>query len=204
MSEESVLKKPKPKPLQVSWMVSPSTPFLQLVAQEGMSEHTVIVQFVAYDKRFDISLENKISTKTYVAESPSEFRPSDGTINTNPYRLIRVCFPGEAYARVSPSLSDSHVIDESEFDWSDVPGRWEPGEDIFQYLKRQDQQWHQTGICPNPRIYHIEGSHWLNKVGSPADAVPRLHHYMILGHDLFIEVLAVDHLIIEGQMLDDW
>ncbi len=161
------------------------------------------VQFVAYDKRLDKDSENQASGKVRVAQPPSEFRPFDGPVS-KPYRQVRVCFPGEAYAKVSPAFSDTQVIDESRFDWSQVPGRWNPGEDIFDYLRRQDRLWHQTGICPNPRIYQIEGSRWLQDVSFSDDPSPRLSHYIILGHDLFVEVIASDHIIIEGQILDEW
>jgi hypothetical protein len=203
MSERPMLMIPKLKPLKVPWMLSPSVPFLQLVAQEGSPGHSVAVQFVAYDKRLEKDSENRAPGKVHVARPLSEFRPFDGPV-TKPYRQIRMCFPGEAYAKVSPAFSDCQVIDESCFDWSDVPGRWEPGEDIFDYMRRQDRLWHQTGICPNPRIYQIEDSHWVRDASFSGDPSPRLNHYIILGHDLFVEVIASDYIVIGGQMLDDW
>lgn len=201
MNEKSMPPKPKLEPLKVSWMVSPSAPFLRLVAQEGLPVHAVEVQFVAYDKRLDNDAGNQMGM-VRIAESPSDFRPYDGPAS-KPYRQIRICFVGEAYAKVSPAFSDSQVIEEAYFDWSGVPGRWEPGEDIFEYLRRRDRLWYQTGICPNPRIYKVEGSKWLQDAISSERPGSRLNHYIILGHDMFVEILASEHRIIEGQMLDD-
>jgi hypothetical protein len=198
-----MLGKPKLKPLHVPWMVSPSVPFLRLVAQEGLSDCSVAVEFVAYDRRLDHGSENQASTAVRVVQPPSEFRPFEGMI-TKPYRQVRVCFRGETWARICPAVSDSQVIDESKFDWSDVPGMWEPGEDIYEYLERDRRRWHQSGVCPNPRIYQVEGSRWLYEASVSGEANPRLKQYIILGHDSFVEVLAEDHVVIEGQMLDAW
>jgi hypothetical protein len=78
---------------------------------------------------------------------------------------------------MTPAYSDTQVVEESQFDWSQVPGRWRTGEDIFEYFKRERDLWEESGICPNPRAYEIFSSAWLTQTGLSRDSGKAWKHY---------------------------
>jgi hypothetical protein len=65
--------------------------------------------------------------------------------------------------------SNSQVIDENIYDWTQVPGGWPRGEDIYAHLERDRVSWRQTGVCPDPRMYVIDNSPWLEEMGLNGD-----------------------------------
>ena len=192
--------KPKLMPLHAPWRVSPSTPFLRLVALESASQEQTHVEFVAYNQCEDASSAAS-GTSLRVVQPPNAFQGAK-TDERGPYRLLRIVFKGSVGARMYPAHSDSQVVDESSYDWTQVPGRWSPGEDIYSYLERDRATWLQTGVCPDPRVYEVVNSPWLEEMQMESDQ--RWKHYLILGHDAFVEVIAEGHEIIEGQVLGGW
>ncbi|MDQ1922184.1 hypothetical protein [Massilia pseudoviolaceinigra] len=90
---------------------------------------------------------------------------------------------GEAH----PQYSDREVIQESEYDWSCVSGYLQSDETVENYLKRFQQEWDKTKICPNPGVYVIENSDWDG--GLDRERFD-LKHFLILGDFCFIEILA--------------
>jgi hypothetical protein len=192
--------KPKLMPLHTSWMVSPSTPFLRLVALESASRELTHVEFVAYNQCEDTS-STVSGTGLRVVQPPITFQAAEA-VERGPYRLLRIAFRGCVGARMYPAHSDSQVVDECVYDWTQVPGRWSPGEDIYAYLERDRVVWRQSGVCPDPRVYEVVNSPWLEEMQLEGDQ--RWKHYLILGHDAFVEVVAEGHEIIEGQVLGGW
>lgn len=187
--------KPKLIPLRVPWMVSPSTPFLRLVAFECDFEEKTHVEFLSYDKRLDTSPPTDGKT-VEIAAPPGAFRAS-GNLEEGPDRLVRMAFYHCIAARMCPSHSDAEVVEESAYDWSAIPARFSPGDDIFAYLERNRALWLQTGICPNPRAYEVANSPWLKEYGLANGPVWK--HYLILGHDAYVEVIAKGYEVIFAQ-----
>ncbi len=195
------VQKPILMPIQVPWMVSPSTPFLRLVATECSSQGETHVDFVAYYHCEDVSVSS--SSGVLVVQPPSTFQLANSS-QKGPYRLLRFVFKSGIWSRMCPSHSDKEVIDESLFDWSQVTGSWTPGEDILKHLQQTRDSWQQSGICPDPSIYEVELSPWLDETGAAQDRYRKWRHYLILGHDSYIEVIAEGYEILEGQLLTGW
>lgn len=102
----------------------------------------------------------------------------------------RLVFKTGLWVRLSPSYSDREVVREADYDWSAVP-QLSAGADYRETRLRRDELWRTTGVCPDPHAYEVVGSEWLaahdEPVGPDRD---RLHHYLVLGHDAYVEVLA--------------
>jgi hypothetical protein len=173
--------KPKLLPVQVPWMVALSAPFLKYhLSDDGQLDS---VTFVGYFKLDDV---RKPDAPVQVASEPGDFHPATKD-EQHPYRLIRIRFSGGREVRARPALSDREVIEESQYDWSVVPGALRPGEDTVANIERSDRFWLETGTSSDPGVYEVEGSPWLKDLGERGEG---LHHYMILGRDDYIEVLA--------------
>jgi hypothetical protein len=190
------MKKPQPIPLEVPWMVSPSTPFLRLFATE---QENTYVEFVAYYKCEESPTWQSSGTGIQVVKPPSTFHAAD--TGHGPHRLVRLVFEWGIWVKLSPAFSDKEVVPEAGFDWSAVSGRWSPGEDIGGFLKRSQEEWLRSGICPDPNVYEINGSQWLEETGAAHDKHNQWRHYLILGHDAYAEVIAKGFVIHEGQVL---
>lgn len=160
-----------------------------------------MVEFVAYFGCNDNSGHS--GENILVVRPPRAFQASTEAEKA-PYRLMRIAFKGCISARMCPAYSDTEVVDESAFDWSKISGRWTAGDDIFAYLSRQRALWHETGICPDPQAYEVALSPWAASFRSQYDSDQRWKHYLILGHDSYVEVIAEGYQIIEGQVLREW
>jgi hypothetical protein len=104
------------------------------------------------------------------------------------YQLIRIIFEDGLWVRFYPSFADTQVIEEAAFDWSALDhlnAHWKSG--VEAYRRNFWSVWYQTGICPNPCMYRVEGSTWLREVNI---VNPAFKHYLILGHDAYVEVIA--------------
>jgi len=196
------------KPLHVPWMVSPSTPFLVMHFSESGGDDgdfPSYVEFIAYNRLFKEELAEGTSGRYVQVVSPPPlgfFRSIDGE-SAGAYQLVRLQFSCASQARVLPSFSDSQVIEESAYDWSLVTGAWDGQEDIRDWLKRGNEDWRETGLSPNPGAYEVERSHWLQKSGPSTDD-DQWHHYLVVGHDCYAEVIAQGIRIIYGQVLENW
>ncbi len=58
---------------------------------------------------------------------------------------------------------------------------------VQERVKALWERWRQSGRCPDPRMYEVVGSHWIEALGKVAHG---LTHFIIVGHDSFIEVIA--------------
>lgn len=193
---DSGLQLPVPIPLPVPWMVSPSTPFLRLVATEPTAQGDTYVEFAAYYLCDDDPTDSE--TELLVVQPPGPFQLSDRS-QRGVYRLVRIVFESGAWARMSPAHSDTQVVNESEYDWSQVSEDWSPDQDVLESVDRDRERWRQTGVCPDPRVYEIASSNWLRETGALEDG--RWHHFLIMGHDCYAEVIALGFKIVEGQVL---
>jgi hypothetical protein len=89
-----------------------------------------------------------------------------------------------------PGFADSEVVREADYDWSAV-SRPSPGSDLVEYLRLQREKWLETGICPDPGVYEVRSSNWLREIREETGYEwLDYHHYLILGHDVYVEVIA--------------
>jgi hypothetical protein len=121
-----------------------------------------------------------------VVRDPGKF-VSSGVATGSRYRLIRLVFEEGQHARVLPAFSDLEVIPEQSYDWSNVPSGIQDNETAEESVARVGHLWKKTGVCPDPGMYEVRESQWLRELGlDPA----KCHHYILLGHDEYIEVIA--------------
>src|SRR5262249_52922463 len=99
-------------------------------------------------------------------------------------KRIIVSFGRALRARFSPAWSDAEVIREGHFDWSAVPKL--DLEDLNKAQSEFQRSWRETGECPDSGFYEVEGSLW----ASDERARASLRHFLIVGNDAFVEVLA--------------
>lgn len=101
------------------------------------------------------------------------------------YRDARIAlsFDRGLYLHFSQSYSDAEVVREADYDWTEVP-TIDP-QRIEESRHRLQSLWDETGKCPDPGVYEVENSSWSEEVAEQA-----LRHYLIVGHDAYVELLA--------------
>lgn len=187
------------KPLKVPWQVSPSTPYLRLLAAESQRESATQVVFVAhFGLRSERTTRQEVGfSNATVASDPHQLSAQPGK-ESKTHSLVRIEFRGGLYARISPSFSDSEVVNPREFDTSLIPYS-DPPRDIGAWLKDVQSLWMKTGSCPHPNAYTVESSQWIDGLG-----LNEFEHFLIQGHDAYVEVLARGWKWEEVKKLPDW
>jgi len=171
VSEDDAIK-PRLIPVKVPWMVTPSTPFLQLHVSEDPHDKPSEVQFVGH--LGPLAQKGKA------------------------YQLIRVILEPGVWLLMRPGHADTEPIDLSQYDLCELPQRVS---DPQEYVRRFRDQWRQTGLCPDPHMYELERSPWLEEARTRAERLPpwlekvgtgthEFKHVLISGHDYYVEVLT--------------
>ena len=197
--------KPRLIPLEVPWMVSPSTPFLKLHSPQTDRSMGTYVQFVAYNRLLDSDSAAATGKCVSIMDSLARFRPA-ASFERGAYQLVRLHFVNAVNSRMTPSFSDSQVIEESAYDWSNVPGAWQ-GEDIFAHLRKADAIWATTRICGDPGVYEVTTGDHVDETPSSVASTskrPTTKRFLILGHDSFVEIVAERVEVQYGQVLVGW
>lgn len=191
--------KPRLLPFQVPWSVDPAVPMLELFSTPSGKPLAVIftAYFMLEDKPIKQPLTDSIDGLTIISNRPA-FEPKRDESLT-PYRLVRINFKNGCYGRTLGAYADDQEIPEDDYDWSALPCNPLPGEDILGNVKRRGVYWSQTGKSPDPSAYEIEHSPWLTELGDEAKG---LHHYIFLGHEIYVEVLAEGWSWEAGQAVD--
>jgi hypothetical protein len=189
----------KLNPLKVPWSVSPSTPFLRLLATESQPETPTQIVFVAYfglrserTTRQGLGFEcaPQVSDPHQLATQPGNESKTDS--------LVRIQFKDGLYARMSPAFSDGEVVNPRDFDASLIPYS-NPPNDVGVWLRDFQSLWMKSGNCPDPCAYTVESSRWISDL-----ALTGFEHFLVQGHDAYIEVLARDWKWEEINKLPDW
>jgi hypothetical protein len=110
---------------------------------------------------------------------------------------MRVWFSEPKLHRVCPAESDHEVISEEGSDWSAIDSSMKDGESVEQNVRWTQLFWQQSGLCPDPCFYEVQGSPWLSQVAHGNQI--SLHHYLLLGQDEYVEVIARDWRWEPGQ-----
>ena len=191
--------KPKLLPFQVPWSIDPAVPHLELFSTPSGKplSATFIAYFMLEDRQKPQPLSDSVEGLQFVSEPPP-FEPKRDSSEA-PYRLVRVNFKNGSYGRTLGAYADAEVIPQDGYDRTAGPCERLPGEDIREYLERESQYWLDTGQCPDPLFYQVEGSRWLAELGEKAKG---LYHYMLLGHEVYVEVLAEGWSWEAGQPVD--
>ena len=165
--------KPRLSPVDVPWQVSPTTPYLRLRVSESDDDQPTEVSFVGYYG--PVALPNW---------EPGQ--PQQSAAGPSSYHL-RVIFEQGRWARFSPALLDADPIDESRYDVQALRLDDDRSRPVHERVKAGWDAWRRTGRCPDPNMYAVTESEWLRDLGGPAHG---LVHFIIVGHDSFIEVVA--------------
>jgi hypothetical protein len=167
-------------------MIDRATPYLRLSASESSSDKPTQVRFVAH-----FGLEDSDTSSWDQTTVQTFYSPYDSNIKlgpkSGPYQLVRISFVRGLWVRMLPSFSDAESIDPQLYDYSAVPCPYEPGQPIDPWLRSFQQCWVQKRSCPDPQMYQVNNSLWLHEHGLINEG---LTHYLLLGHDAYVEVIA--------------
>lgn len=197
-------------PVRVPWQVSPSTPFLRLQAAESESVARVylVAHFGLEDRAVDAGVDGPAPCQLptlqvpAIVYSPGFYAASqEEEIHSGAYRDIEIQFKGGHWARILPCHSHSEVIDDSAYDLSQITPWCDPKEATDRRLRRFQEQWLATGLCPVPGMYEVHDSLWLRETGTDPK---EYRHYLIEGHDGYVEVIARGYHWCSRRELKGW
>lgn len=181
-------------PLNVPWSVSPSLSNLKLICEENGD---TVVQFFAFFGFIPHTGEEITNEQVIVGADGLIIDP---TLEHGRYHVISLTFKNVGWALRNIQHSDLEVIDESQYDWSEVRGAIRSGEDISAWEERYAEEWKDTKIAPDPGAYTIANSDW-----RAAEAEEwKLNHYLIVGDSSSIEILAQDMEWASGGVVLNW
>lgn len=176
--------KQKLVPVSVPWQISPSVPNLKLKqSADGYPMSATFIGHFKCDENVGLTVD---SGSIQVISDDPDFEPTPLSL-TAPFRMVRVNFVNAYFGRSCQSVSDSEVIAEDDYDWSDVASSLMPHESIEENFVRIRDLWLSSGICPDPGMYEVRNSHLLSEFTEQSN---ELRHYIMLGHDEYIEVLT--------------
>lgn len=183
-------------PVTVPWQISPSAPHLKL--QAGPDGEPSSATFIGNFKDGEDQAALVANSPPKRIGAPGTFTPEDSRTSGR-FQMVRVSFVGGLESRVCRAVSDIEVLSESDFDWSAVPGGLLLDEKVSDNVKRIDDQWRNTGACPDPGMYEVKNSTWLRDLGLSRAS---LHHFILLGHDDYLEIIADGWQWELGQSVD--
>ncbi len=193
---ESAQNRPALVPVRVPWQISASAAFIRPEASEINSEKPFHVDFVGFFALHEAGDPGRSGAELLVVESPPPFVENQNGVSAR-FHHVRVQFDRASAFRMFPALSDSRVIDDAAYNWTQVAGRWLPGEKVEDSLRRIRAVWRETSICPNPRMYEVRPSQWKDQVDLSAGV--EWSHYLLAGSDEYIEIIAASWTWILGQ-----
>ena len=102
-------------------------------------------------------------------------------------RRIELSFENAYLARACQGvlLANGDDVLETQFELVGVPD--ESSEAAFE---TKWQHWLKTGTCPDPRFYVATSSTWLDEASRFPPVGTEIRHYVLTGHDGYIEVLS--------------
>ena len=189
------MKRPRLVPLVVPWEVSPSTPFLRLHVEEcgDPIRVSLVAHFALYDGPNDVHDGRSVE----IVIPPDESLEEQGE-KVGPYQLVVVSFKSGVAAKWLPAYSDDDAINEKAYDQTAFSCPYREGDDPHEWMQRFQEHWMSTGFCPDPGLYEVQESQWREEVGAAGK------HYLIRGHDAYLEILADDWSWESKRVLRDW
>lgn len=179
MNQESAPSNQVLHPVEVPWMISPSTPYLLMTVPEDPSIGPTEVRLLAFlgtNTEGSAKSANGVSSSVNIVNSPW-LNPE---CKVNGLQKVLLSFTNCQYVRRCPGVSDSESFDTSKFQLAGSLA-------ISPRSLDWDKYWKTTGNCPNPRVYEVANSHWLDELMYPESG---LRHFVIEGHDAYFELIA--------------
>ena len=180
-------------------MIDASTSFLRLYATEIPSECRVT--FSAYFGAHTIRDPVRAGKhdKIEIVHTVPDFVESDD-VDDVAFRLIAIDFQCCRLAHLSIAYADDQVVNRRLFDWSATRERF-TDEPIQTYLQRFADEWCANRICPDSRMYAVHDSLLLKQFREDHFTNDQTAHYLLLGHDAYIDVIADGWTWSKGQPL---
>ena len=172
--------KPQLIPVQVPWEVSPTSPYLRLRTSESDDDWPTEVTFLGY----------------FGPVALPDWEPGQpGTGTSTAYQHLRVVFEQGLWSCFSPGIHDADPIDRSRYDEAALPRFRDVGLTLEAYAKATWEQWRTTGLCPDPGMYEVAQSTWMQAIGCAKrvhalDYAREYKHFIIEAHDSYVEVIA--------------
>jgi hypothetical protein len=176
--------KPVLIPVKAPWRISTTWgASLSVESCEDRAERPTFVEFVGAFARHEA--KSRSGSKPSVSIEPFLEISAPPTA---PYHLVRVIFEHGCWTQLSPSVSETETVREEDYDWSALPTVMLPGETLHENLARTRKLWLASGTCPNPGMYEVQFSPWLASLGLASQ--PKWKHYLLLGSDGYVEIIA--------------
>lgn len=180
-------------PVQVPWMISPSTPFLEVFASEDSADKPTVARFIGYfaleeatESSPPESKQGAGSDQVFLVSNPFLGTPSDTTRGPSRYKKVAVRFTQGIWVSFQPTFDDFSG-EQPDYDWSQVPNFFDPNQGLEVWNRKLHEEWSRTSWCPSPRMYEVKGSGWLKDL----DLVSLdFKHFLLLGHDAEVEIIA--------------
>jgi hypothetical protein len=85
-----------------------------------------------------------------------------------------------------------HVLDEANplkgYDLDQSGLEWQsPATDPWEWMRRVDDIWQSTDVCPSARVYSVLASSWMAFLGVSEESH---HHYLLAGSESVLQVVA--------------
>ncbi len=221
------MEKPRLLPVGVPWRIDSATPFMRVFASgeeigvgvpwiSSLSEvlsqarnpttgirETLFATFVGY-----FGTEDKGPSREFPHPDPPVVVTSPGEFNAHApksegaYRMIRLTFYEVADTTVFRAGSD-YVLEQL-YDLSAIGDHAQGTHNWKQYRRRIWRSWRDTGLCPDPRMYEVENSPHVVRLRSENPHWNKFKHYLLIGNDVNVEVVAARWIWEEGQTLAGW
>ena len=186
-------------PLKVPWQVSPSTPFLRLLATESNGDQPTQLVFAAYfGLKAGRTTRQEVGFATAAKASNPHNIVSKSREESETDSLVKIEFQDGLWSRFSPAFSDREILNPKKFDFSLIPYS-DPPSDVGTWLRDFQSLWLKAGNCPDPRAYIVESSAWIDEL-----RLEGFKHFLVEGHDAYAEILARDWKWEEVRKLPQW
>jgi hypothetical protein len=190
------------QPVKVNWSIDYSTPFLFLTALENdCVEISFNADFGRHVKSDTNQEESRLikSQEVVVAQHPTSLVEED--FSQYQYQKLQVRFDTFYAVKMSSSHDSLSVINYKDYDWSSVMFFDLLCEDSKIWSEKFHSYWKEKNICPDPRMYEVGHSRWLDETKASRFGCK---HFIFLGHDNYIEVLAKDWHWLSSGGIRNW
>jgi hypothetical protein len=162
--------------VHVPWQSSPSESLIGFSGKEG--EVTVTLSGF-----FGHHVLAKIRRELSETAGKDEDVP-DLQWNNAGYGCVTLTFRSLVTFQIHPPQMPHSLLDESHYDFSDIPLYGLGLKSFDDWSSQVDAQWAQRGLCPNPRFYEVIDGEGV------ANAAVRCSRWILLGHDAYCEIVA--------------
>lgn len=155
---------PRLIPLDVPWMISPSTPALSFATEWVNGYNIGVIRFTGF-----------LGEQTKLVEQHGN------------YVSVTVFLECLVFSTFYPDFSIEEKERLANYDWSRVPEFRDSVGSLKGSTDRFHAQWRNTGICPEPAAYRIMESDLLARLGFENE---HFDHYLFVGDDFNVEAVA--------------